>query len=291
MIETISPNSDRVEPSVQQMADRVASLLSGFESVATPRMARENADALVKTLVTLYGAGLERVLTIVHETLGEGSQDVFQRLCGDPFVESLLILHDLHPFSLETRVQMALDSVRPYLESHEGGIEIVGIENGVAILHMEGSCDGCPSSAATVKLAVERAILERVPEIREVRADNLTVTNKPAPTLRIESDWIALDELIGLSECRLSQRQVSGTPVLFTRVDETIFAYRSTCPNCATGLDDARVDGALVRCMHCSAAYEIVRAGRAADGGHTHLEPFPLTRENGRLRVALPVGV
>ncbi|GAC1538792.1 MAG: NifU family protein [Candidatus Velthaea sp.] len=285
MIDTLTPT-----PSVQQMADRVESLLESFESVATPRMARENAEALVQTLVTLYGAGLERVLTIMDDTLGGKSQDMFAKLCADPFVESLLVLHDLHPFSLADRVRMALDSVRPYLESHEGGIEIVGIENGVAILHMEGSCEGCPSSAATVKLAVERAILERVPEIREVRADNVTAPAKAVPTLRIESDWIPLDSLAGLSDRRLSPRRVSGVPVIFTRVDDTIFAYRNTCSSCAGPLDDARVDAALVRCIHCSAAYDIVRAGRAADGGHTHLEPFPLVRENGRLRIALPAG-
>lgn len=291
MIETLSPASSTAEPSVRQLADRVESLLAGFESVATPRMARENAEALVKTLVSLYGAGLERVLSIVHDTLGERSDEVFRTLCADPFVESLLILHDLHPFSLETRVHMALDSVRPYLQSHEGGIDIIAIEDGVAILHMEGSCEGCPSSAATVKLSVERAILERVPEIREVRADNVSAAARPAPTLRIESDWISLDELPGLDERRLALRLVSGTPVLFARVNDTLFAYRGTCPNCAVSLEDARVDAALVRCTHCSAAYDIVRAGRAADGGRTYLEPFPLTREAGRVRVALPVEV
>ena len=50
---------------------------------------------------------------------------------------------------------------------------IVGVDDGVVTLHLEGTCDGCPSSSATVKLAVERAILERVPEIHEVRAENV----------------------------------------------------------------------------------------------------------------------
>ena len=86
---------------------------------------------------------------------------MFDKLCDDPFVESLLCLHDLHPYSVEERVQRALDGVRPYLKSHEGGVEIARIEDDVVVLHLQGSCDGCPSSAATVKLAVERAILEQ----------------------------------------------------------------------------------------------------------------------------------
>lgn len=160
------------EPRV--LADRVDALLSNFDSVSTPRQARELADELARTIVTLYGHGLERVLSIMHDALGEQSDGVFTRLCDDPFVESLLCLHDLHPYSVEERVQRALDGVRPYLKSHEGDITISSVDDGVVMLRLQGTCDGCPSSEATVKLAVERAILERVPEIREVRAENLT---------------------------------------------------------------------------------------------------------------------
>jgi Fe-S cluster biogenesis protein NfuA len=157
---------------LRKQSDRVEGLLKSFDTVSTPRQARELGDELARTLVTLYGAGLERVLEIVHDALGGESSKVFDALCDDPFVESLLCLHDLHPYSVEDRVQRALDSVRPYLKSHEGGVEIARIEGDVAVLRLEGSCDGCPSSAATVKLAVEKAILAKVPEIRAVRAEN-----------------------------------------------------------------------------------------------------------------------
>ena len=156
-----------------KQSDRVEALLKSFDAVSTPRQARELADELARTLVTLYGNGLERVLEIVHASLNGESAAVFEKLCEDPFVESLLCLHDLHPYSVEERVQRALDGVRPYLKSHEGGVEIARIEDDVVVLQLQGSCDGCPSSAATVKLAVEKAILSKVPEIREVRAENV----------------------------------------------------------------------------------------------------------------------
>lgn len=160
------------DASLRRMADRVESLIGGFDAVSTPRQARELGEELARTIVSLYGAGLERVLTIVHETAGERSEEIFARLCDDPFVESLLCLHDLHPYSVEERVQRALDGVRPYLKSHEGDVTVVGVAGGVVTLRLQGSCDGCPSSSATVKLAVERAILQQVPEITEVRADH-----------------------------------------------------------------------------------------------------------------------
>lgn len=276
------------------MANRVATLLAGFDSVSTPRQAREGAEALVQTIVTLYGSGLERVLEIVHETARERSDEVFERLAADPFVESLLCLHGLHPVALEDRVRAALDAVRPYLKSHEGGVEIAAIEDGVVLLRLEGSCDGCPSSAATVKLAVERAILERVPEIREVRA---TGAAAPAPagraTLKLESEWIALDELAGLAatpDCGVDARDLSGSPILFVRFGETVYAYRNSCPSCSQPLQGARLARPLLTCAACGGTFDVVHAGRPAGETGPAAEPFPLTCENGRVRVAIPVG-
>ncbi|HEV3085675.1 MAG TPA: NifU family protein [Candidatus Elarobacter sp.] len=178
----LSCSDARDDASLRRNADRVESLLRGFDAVSTPRQARELGEELARTLVSLYGAGLERVLTVVHETLDEKrSEAVFARLCEDPFVESLLCLHGLHPLSVEERVQRALDGVRPYLKSHEGGVEIATIEDDVVVLRLEGTCDGCPSSEATVKLAVERAILDRVPEIRSVRAESAAPLRAEGP--------------------------------------------------------------------------------------------------------------
>ena len=160
------------------MADRVEELLAGFDVAQTPRRARERAEELVRTIVTMYGEGLERVLSIVHAQLDERSEAMFARLCEDKFVESLLCLHGLHPIALEERIEDALASVLPYIKSHKGNMTISRIEGDVVYLRLEGTCDGCPASADTLKLAVERAILERVPEIREVHAEESQKTER-----------------------------------------------------------------------------------------------------------------
>lgn len=176
---------------VSATAGRVEALLAGFDAAQTPGRNRERAEELVRTVVALYGEGLERVLSIVHEASGELSQTLFARLCEDQLVEGLLCLHGLHPIALEDRVEAALKSVLPYIKSHEGNMEVARIEDDVVYLRLEGSCDGCPASATTLKLAVERAILERVPEIREVRAEDGASPELgdlvPGTTLRILS--------------------------------------------------------------------------------------------------------
>lgn len=156
-------------------AQRVEELLAGFDAAQTPARARERAEELVRAIVSLYGDGLERVLSIVYEELGDRSELAFERLCEDKLVESLLCLHGLHPIALEVRIERAMQSVLPYIKSHKGNMAVSRIEGDVVYLRLEGSCDGCPASATTLKLAVERAILEHVPEIREVRAEPTAV--------------------------------------------------------------------------------------------------------------------
>lgn len=140
----------------------------------------QESEEVGRKIVGIYGDALERILTIVHDELGERSEPIFDRLCADELIESLLCLHGLHPIAVEERVEQALQSVLPYVKSHKGNMEISRIEGDVVYLRLEGSCDGCAASATTLKLSVERAILERVPEIREVRAEE-------AMTLRVLS--------------------------------------------------------------------------------------------------------
>ena len=79
---------------------------------------------------------------------------------------SLLVVHGLHPDDVGTRVERALDGVRPYLGSHGGDVELLGVtDDGVVRLRLLGSCDGCPSSSVTLTLAVENAIQEAAPEV------------------------------------------------------------------------------------------------------------------------------
>ncbi|MGH7729409.1 MAG: NifU family protein, partial [Vulcanimicrobiaceae bacterium] len=258
------------------------------------RDARERVEELVRAIVGLHGRALERILETADDALGEGSPAFFDRLCADRFVESVLVLHGLHPLTLEERVERALETVRPYLGSHKGGVEIVSIEPERVVVRMQGSCDGCSASAATVKMAIEREIFERVPEIREVVA--LGVTDAPENgaaalgTLRIASDAVALDALPEL-DGHAARLPIGETAVLLARHDGTLYAYRDRCAGCGGSLDGAALRGALVACPGCALAYDLVRAGRSPGDPARSLEPFPIVVEDGRMRVVMPLEI
>jgi Fe-S cluster biogenesis protein NfuA/nitrite reductase/ring-hydroxylating ferredoxin subunit len=158
------------------VGERVEELLASLSS----DVSRAAAEELVRLLIGLYGDGLARIMAVLADH-GEAGLALTAAIAEDPLVESLLLLHDLHPLDVDARVQRALDRVRPYLGSHAGGVEYLGVTDGVARLRLEGSCNGCPSSVVTVQLAIEGAVLDAAPEVTEVVVEGMT--ESPAPAL------------------------------------------------------------------------------------------------------------
>jgi Fe-S cluster biogenesis protein NfuA/nitrite reductase/ring-hydroxylating ferredoxin subunit len=264
---------------------RVEALLGEVESL--PEASRVTAGELVQALVELYGEGLARVMARAN---GVGDE-----LVEDELVAHLLLLHGLHPVPLEERVRGALEEVRPYMESHRGGVELVSIDDGVARLRLEGSCSGCPSSNMTLKLAIEDAIYRAAPDIDEIVADG-AVEAGPPPLLQIQvagqprqtEGWATAGSLSELSNGGAAVKRVEGESVLFARIEESRYAYRPVCPGCHAQLGDDSLHGTELRCASCGNRYDVIRAGRCLDQPHLQLEPVPLLMsEQGLAKVAL----
>ena len=164
--------------SVRQAGERIEELLATLRSASGDAAAA--AEELVRLLLGLYGDGLGHIMAALADE-GAAGERVRDRLLADPLVESLLLLHDLHPLDVDTRIQRALDRVRPYLGSHAGGVEYLGTgPDGVARLRLEGSCHGCPSSTVTVQLAIQGAIEDAAPEVTDVVVEGMTEPPGPA---------------------------------------------------------------------------------------------------------------
>lgn len=157
----------------QAAGERVEALLAELRAQAGPQAAA-TAEELVSCLVELYGAGLAKITEIVAAC----EPGVMDKLVADPLVESLLLVHDLHPLDTSTRVRRAVEEVLPQLGSHAGNVEYLGFdEAGMLRLRLEQS--GC--SADTVRDLIEKAVAGAAPEAAGI---DIEIVQPPAePTL------------------------------------------------------------------------------------------------------------
>ncbi len=312
-LDPVFTDGEQRQPGVEEpldarrVAERVGALLGEIGAIADPRLTERTED-LVSLLMQFYGAGIRRMMELADDAgLLEGQ--LLDRFAQDELVSSLLVIHDLHPVDLATRVQVALDKVRPYLGSHGGDVEILGIDGDVVRLRMEGSCSSCPSSTITLNYAIEKAILDAAPEISRIEAEDVqpeavgtliqlearpgshdghSHAEAPVPT---RTEWLILDPAARPGASGLQSVDLAGLPVLICRSGNDLYAYRDRCPNCRSGLATSRLVDADLRCATCGHTFDVRRAGRAVDDSDLHLEPLPLLSEGASVTIAVPVPV
>lgn len=269
-------------------------------------------EELLSSVVQMYGAGLERIFTALSET-GESGQRIAADLADDPLLATLLMIHDLHPVPLADRVQQALDSVRPYMESHGGNVELLSLENGVARIHLRGSCSDCSASSVTLELAIKQALEEAAPDLLGLQVEGVApqslngtglpmVTGAPAPngTAPIGMElpviispppappsWFEVDSVAELRDGALTAVAVAGRELLVANVDGTLLAYGNACAGCGSALHEGALQGGALSCPACRRSFFLPRAGRSMDDDQLQLEPVPLLREQDRIKVAL----
>ena len=67
------------------------------------------------------------------------------------------------------KVQAVLDQVRPMLQRDGGDVELIDVVDGIVKVKLQGACGSCPMSTMTLKMGIEAAIKEQIPEIVEVQ--------------------------------------------------------------------------------------------------------------------------
>lgn len=160
---------------VQDRFGRLEEVLAAVEAVPDPRL-RDQALEAVQLLLEIYGEGVRRMTDLSRDADGTPAPGLVQ----DQLISHLLMLHDAHPLDVRQRAEQALEAARPYLASHGGGVELLEVTQGVARVRLTGTCNGCPSSATTLRSAVEEALTAAVPEIERIEASEPEVSGSEA---------------------------------------------------------------------------------------------------------------
>jgi Fe-S cluster biogenesis protein NfuA len=151
--------------SPERLIQRVETLVAELE--AADPACQAAARNLVRAVLDLHAAGLARIVEWLSQG-GAAARAVLDACCRDDLVGHLLLLHDLHPKDLETRVSQALEKLRPQLHKSGGNVELLEVAAGTVRLHAQIDCNGDTAARAAFRSRIEQAVLEAAPDAEAI---------------------------------------------------------------------------------------------------------------------------
>jgi Fe-S cluster biogenesis protein NfuA/nitrite reductase/ring-hydroxylating ferredoxin subunit len=250
-------------------------------------------DALVETLEREGDERALLLLQLVDAIHRPGLERIAAGDTQDPIAQALLQMYDISSPDDEVLVEEALDEVRPYIHSHGGQVELLGVSDGSVELRMSGSCAGCAASAMTLKRGIEEALRQHYPGFREVVAEEDDGSSAPQ-LLQIENlrkpVFVDAEAGASLAPGQLVATELDGIELLLANFEGEVYALRDGCPLDGNSLGGARLtpEGVIV-CPWHNCAYD-VRSGNRVDGeAGEGLRVVPVAMRNGTVQVAVNV--
>jgi Fe-S cluster biogenesis protein NfuA len=171
----------------QEQVRQLGKLITQFDQ--SPESPQKTAcKELVQLLMDAHGAGLDRMMEVIFESAGPGPA-IIDELGRDTVTSSLLLLYSLHPQDLETRVQQAVERMRPRLRKLSCSVDLAGIVEGAVQVRVTAGGHSCGSSSKDIRAIVEECVFEFAPDIV-----SLDVLGLEEPS---NSGFVALESLVG----------------------------------------------------------------------------------------------
>ena len=166
---------------------KVGALVQDLEAIADPA-SQSAARELVRVLMSMHGAGLQRILDVLKRS-GELGSSLLDDLAKDPFVSGLLVLYDLHPKELQVRVDEKLREIGPKLFRMGAEAQIVSTAEGLVRVRVQTSGgSACGSTLRQIQTMLEDALYEAAPDLSGVILEGL---EQP-----IATGFVSVDKLL-----------------------------------------------------------------------------------------------
>lgn len=248
--------------------------------------------ALKGAIEDLHKSALQRLIRALKDDPAAGAR--LRAALSDPVIYAVLRFHELIKASLGERVEQALAEVRPLLETHGGGVELVAILPPDTVeLRLTGACHGCPASGQTLAEGVEKALRAHCPEIVHIRqvsraaaaaADAVHfVSPFAAPG---QSGWTTAITLAEIPEAGIVERTLVGRSLLFARRGEQVSCFDNRCAHLGMPLDSSAVSAGVITCSYHGFQYSLA-TGECLTAPEVQLRVYPVRLIGGRVDVQL----
>jgi Fe-S cluster biogenesis protein NfuA len=166
---------------------RVGALVQELEAIIDPA-SQAAAKELVRVLMSIHGAGLQRIGEILKRS-GELGSSLLDELAKDPVVSGLLVLYDLHPKEMQVRVEEKLREMGPKLFRMGAEAQLVNTAEGLVRVRVQvNGGSACGSTLRQVQAMIEDAMYEAAPDLAGVIVEGLE-----APT---SAGFVSVDKLL-----------------------------------------------------------------------------------------------
>ncbi|MEM1264171.1 MAG: NifU family protein [Pseudomonadota bacterium] len=186
---------------------------------------------------------------------------------SDEVIYAVLRYHDIVKASVQERLEQALDSVRPYLATHGGNVEVVQFSAPETVtIRLLGSCDGCPAAGLTLSEGVEKAIKDYCPEITQIHkakggaaaAPTEQPINFVSPFANAaDSGWMYAVDIEEVPEGDIKCIDLDGHSLLFSRVDQRVTCFENACSHLGMPMDSGSVINGILTCPHHHFEYSL----------------------------------
>ncbi len=99
--------------------------------------------------------------------------------------------------------------------------------------------------------------------------------------------WFDVESVASLTDGSLAAVSVAGSDLVVANVEGSLLAYRDRCASCGASLHGGLLLAGALSCPQCARSFFLPSAGRSMDDDRIQLEPVPLLREDGRVKVAV----
>lgn len=279
------PNkSPDAEPDVLlEVEQLIAELEHGHGSVVGERVTR-----LLQDIDAIHRAGLTHLMQAIRSMGGDA---FINRLIADPAIRILLTSYDLVAADRRLSAEEALDTVRGHLHAHGVDVEILEVVGGVVYVRLHGLA-GSEIPEPAVLQDLEEALRAGFIGFQEL------VTRDPraaGPVISIGSIRRAnrpvyrdVFDAATLADGETKAVDVEGQPVLLARIDGEYVAVANRCGGTPLPLEFSVLEGAELRCSWHGCRYDL-RTGSRVDGAGDRLAVYPVSVEDGIVRIAVDV--
>jgi len=261
---------------------------------------RNHVRALVYTMLNLHHGALQRIVEIV--SVQPDGEATLQELVRDELVQAVLMVHELLPYSLQERIESALETAREQLRTYGAGVEIVSVNNGVALLKLMGSSATANISTSILKAEIEHAVhavapdlldieyedtIARLPDVKPV---NLVQILSRKTTEKVSSKYTLMPVIradqIPINELRIVE--AGDINLLMCNVAGTIYAFQNSCAQNSLSLEKSLLEGGILTCPCHGHQYDVRQGGRCLTDSSLRLESLTLRMQGNVVKVALP---